>query len=120
MKQKHQKWERRKRKARRFCGSDAFLATYEWRALRMRVLLRCGARCQCCGASAKDGAVIHVDHIKPRRTYPELALDEANLQVLCAVCNHGKGNWDETNWSEPHTVDLPPERYEPFWSKRVN
>ena len=101
-------------------NSDAFLGTYEWRSLRMRVLVRCGARCQCCGQSAKDGVVIHVDHIKPRRLFPELALEESNLQVLCEVCNHGKGNWDETNWSKPDTVELPPERYEPFWSKRVN
>lgn len=103
-----------------FAVSDEFLSSYEWRALRMRVLIRCGARCQCCGQSAKDGVVIHVDHIKPRRKYPELALEESNLQVLCEVCNHGKGNWDETNWSEPQTVELPPERYEPIWSKRVN
>lgn len=100
--------------------SDEFLSSYEWRALRMRVLLRCGARCQCCGQSAKDGVVIHVDHIKPRRKYPELALVESNLQVLCEVCNHGKGNWDETNWSEPQTVELPGDRVAPMWSKRIN
>jgi hypothetical protein len=79
--------------------SDAFLFTYEWRQLRMAVLSKRGARCECCGASPKDGVtVINVDHIKPRRLYPELALVESNLQVLCAACNHGKGNWDQTDW----------------------
>ena len=78
--------------------SDAFLWTYEWRQLRMKVLKKYGPRCQCCGASASDGTKICVDHIKPRRKHPELALDFDNLQVLCDDCNHGKGSWDMTDW----------------------
>jgi hypothetical protein len=81
-------------------NSDAFLASYEWRRLRMEALKREGARCQCCGASPKDGVKMHVDHIKPRRIFPHLALEITNLQVLCEVCNHGKGNWDMTDWRE--------------------
>lgn len=78
--------------------SDAFLMSYEWRKLRMVILKRYGARCQCCGATPADGARMNVDHIKPRKFYPHLALEESNLQVLCGTCNHGKGNWDETDW----------------------
>jgi hypothetical protein len=78
--------------------SDAFLSSYEWRRTRMQVLKRDGARCACCGASPADGLTMHVDHIKPRRIFPQLALDLTNLQVLCEVCNHGKGNWDMTDW----------------------
>lgn len=80
--------------------SDDFLGTYEWRRLRMEALKKYGSRCQCCGATPKDGAVMNVDHIKPRRIYPELALSLDNLQVLCHECNHGKGNWDMTDWRE--------------------
>jgi 5-methylcytosine-specific restriction endonuclease McrA len=29
-----------------------------------------------------------------------LSLDQANLQVLCATCNAGKGNWDKTDWRD--------------------
>ena len=79
-------------------NSDAFLESYEWRQVRMVVLKRDGARCACCGATPADGLRMHVDHIKPRRKFPELALDPRNLQVLCEVCNHGKGNWDQTDW----------------------
>lgn len=79
-------------------ASPEFLLSYEWRRLRMEVLKRDGARCQCCGASARRGATIVVDHIKPRKTHPELALDPNNLQALCTICNHGKGNWDATDW----------------------
>jgi hypothetical protein len=90
--------------------ADDFLLSYEWRKLRMVVLKRRGARCECCGATPADGkTVINVDHIKPRLKFPELALVESNLQVLCNPCNHGKGNWDETDWraevSAPESVD---------------
>lgn len=81
-----------------FVTSDAFLRSYEWRRLRMVVLKRDGARCRACGATPSDGVRMNVDHIKPRRKYPELALEADNLQVLCEECNHGKGNWDETDW----------------------
>jgi 5-methylcytosine-specific restriction endonuclease McrA len=89
-------------------ATDAFLASYEWKVLRMQVLKRDGARCACCGASPADGARMHVDHIKPRRRFPELATDLENLQVLCSACNHGKGNWDSTDW-RPQTDELPQE-----------
>jgi 5-methylcytosine-specific restriction endonuclease McrA len=75
-----------------------FLSTYEWRKTRMVALKKYGARCQCCGSTPATGAVIHVDHIKPRKLFPHLALDVDNLQVLCHECNHGKGNWDQTDW----------------------
>lgn len=84
---------------------EGFLQSYEWRQLRMRVIRKRGARCECCGAAPTDGeTVINVDHIKPRRDFPELALTESNLQVLCNVCNHGKGNWDRTDWRQVETV----------------
>lgn len=94
----HSKGPRKPRKLN--VNDDAFLMSFEWRQLRMKVLVKYSAVCQCCGASRKDGVVIHVDHIKPRRKHPELALTEANLQVLCEVCNHGKGAWDETDWRD--------------------
>lgn len=79
-------------------AKNSFLFSYEWRKLRMQALKKYGAKCQCCGATPETGAVMNVDHIKPRKTNPELALDINNLQVLCHECNHGKGNWDTTDW----------------------
>ena len=78
--------------------TDAFLSTYEWRKVRMEALKKYGPRCQCCGATPATGAVMNVDHIKPRKKWPSLALDVNNLQILCHECNHGKGNWDDTDW----------------------
>ena len=79
-------------------STKGFLGSYEWRVTRMQALLKYGAKCMACGATPESGALINVDHIKPRLTHPELALDVTNLQVLCSACNHGKGNWDATDW----------------------
>jgi 5-methylcytosine-specific restriction endonuclease McrA len=78
--------------------TDSFLQTYEWRRVRMEALKKYGPRCQCCGATPATGAIMNVDHIKPRKLFPQLALDVDNLQILCHECNHGKGNWDMTDW----------------------
>lgn len=78
--------------------SKAFLESFEWRRLRMQALKKYSPRCMCCGATPQDGAVMNVDHIKPRKLFPDLALDINNLQILCHECNHGKGNWDQTDW----------------------
>lgn len=80
--------------------SEGFLESFEWRSTRMIALKKYGPVCQCCGASPATGAVMHVDHIKPRKFFPHLALDVENLQVLCGECNHGKGNWDTTDWRD--------------------
>lgn len=89
-------------------GWSDFYASREWRVLRYRALKLHGACCQCCGASAKDGKVMHVDHIKPRSKYPELELVLSNLQVLCEDCNLGKLAHDETDW-RPSDAELLPE-----------
>lgn len=77
---------------------ESFFTSKAWRGLRYKALVKFGARCQCCGISGADGAVMHVDHIKPRSKYPDLALELSNLQVLCADCNIGKSNRDQTDW----------------------
>ena len=91
-------------------SSPDFLQSFEWRKVRMEALKKYGAKCQCCGATPAHGAVMNVDHIKPRKLFPHLALDLNNLQVLCHDCNHGKGNWDMTDWRErnesPVQLDL--------------
>lgn len=75
-----------------------FFSSQEWIHLRYVALQRGGGRCACCGRTAAHGAVLQVDHIKPRSTYPELSLEIDNLQVLCLECNQGKSDWDETRW----------------------
>ncbi len=73
-------------------NSNAFLASQEWIELRYQVLRSSDGRCCLCGSGAADGARLNVDHVKPRRSHPSLALSRSNLQVLCNLCNRGKGN----------------------------
>lgn len=75
-----------------------FYESREWRETRYMALQLCGAKCQCCGRSRTDGVILHVDHIKPKSLFPELALVLNNLQVLCEDCNLGKSNKDQTDW----------------------
>lgn len=67
-----------------------FYRTQEWRSLRVEVLAESNRRCLLCGSSPEHGVTLHVDHIKPRSLFPELALEKNNLQVLCEDCNVGK------------------------------
>ncbi|MGB6544925.1 MAG: HNH endonuclease signature motif containing protein [Candidatus Acidiferrales bacterium] len=60
-----------------------------WR-LRALVLMRDGARCRLCGAVPDDDVRLHVDHVKPWSKGGETVLE--NLQILCNVCNIGKGD----------------------------
>lgn len=78
-----------------------FYKSREWASARYAALVKSNGACQCCGARASDGAVLHVDHKKPRSKFPELALELSNLQVLCDLCNVAKSNIDMTDWSTP-------------------
>ena len=71
--------------------AKSFYASWEWKEARFVALKRHGRRCQCCGWSPSDSATgrLVVDHIKPIRTHPHLALDPENHQVLCEDCNMG-------------------------------
>jgi len=59
-------------------------------SLRYDILRRDRFMCKACGASAADGAKLHIDHIIPvsrgGKTCP------ANLQSLCDRCNLGKSD----------------------------
>ena len=70
----------------------------KWRAVRYKALKAGNGSCCLCGATAKDGVKLHVDHIKPKSLYPHLEYELSNLQVLCEDCNIGKSNKDDTDW----------------------
>ena len=93
--------------------ADSFYRSYKWRRLRVDALEANRERygmlaCECCGMM--EGCSFHVDHIYPRSTHPELALDPANLQVLCDACNVGKGTAYTTNWRGGDGPELPKRR----------
>lgn len=78
-----------------FIISDEFLKSREWANLRYAAIVNSKQSCACCGAKPSDGIYLCVDHIKPRLYYPAKAYSLKNLQVLCNICNKGKGNWNK-------------------------
>jgi len=73
-------------------ASDGFIRSKEWKALRLKALELYGLVCIKCGRDNSREYPINVDHIKPRKFFPELALDITNLQPMCGPCNKKKGN----------------------------
>lgn len=80
--------------AKQLCNllQERFYQSKPWRNTRRHALLIYGAKCHCCGAAPTKRKPLHVDHIKPRSKFPELALSMTNLQVLCEHCNSSKSN----------------------------
>ncbi len=96
----HPKNKRKKNKKDKIQTKSEFYRTPEWETLRKKTLKIYGCICMKCNTK---NMVMHVDHIKPRSKYPELALDFNNLQVLCKKCNEDKSNTDETDY-RPNTL----------------
>ena len=59
-------------------------------SLRYDILRRDGFKCQICGATAQEGAKLHVDHIFPVSRGGKTVT--SNLRTLCDRCNMGKSN----------------------------
>jgi hypothetical protein len=72
-------------------SSRQFYSSPEWVELRRRVINEDGVVCRLCHEPINDPENLTVDHVKPRSRHPELALDRANLRVLCRPCNSRKG-----------------------------
>lgn len=73
-------------------STDNFLISKEWKELRKKAIALYGSTCVFCGAEQTKYKRVNIDHIKPRKYFPHLALDINNLQPLCSPCNKKKGN----------------------------
>ena len=80
--------------------SEDFYKSKKWKEVRYIALQQSGGKCCLCGAMARDGVQLHVDHIRPRSLFPEQAYRLSNLQVMCSDCNLGKSNYDDTDWKQ--------------------
>ena len=74
-------------------SSDGFLQSKEWKELRLKALGIYGFVCVKCGKDNSKSHPINVDHIKPRKFFPDLALEITNLQPMCGPCNKKMGNF---------------------------
>lgn len=81
----------------------AFYKSRTWQACRSIALARDNYLCQECLKQGKITPYDVVHHIKPRKEYPELALDADNLVCLCHTCHNkqhpekGRGKKKEEN-----------------------
>jgi 5-methylcytosine-specific restriction endonuclease McrA len=101
---KRKKKKKGKKKHDGFEFKNPFYKSPAWKKVRYLAIKTYGRRCFACGAT--DGQM-HVDHIKPRSRFPQLATCLTNLQILCADCNMGKGSWDDTDWRPKDTASVP-------------
>lgn len=78
-----------------------FIETPEYKELRIRVLKRDDYSCQKCGARGKAGLrpKLEIHHLKSRKLFPELSLDERNCVVLCREC-HKKTDSFLNRWQQ--------------------
>jgi hypothetical protein len=54
-----------------------------YRKLRRFALDRANNQCQICSSQHK----LHLDHVKPKSLFPELALNKDNVRILCQDCH---------------------------------
>jgi 5-methylcytosine-specific restriction protein A len=78
---------------------DGFLDTQAWRKLS-RWKLAASPNCEKCLIAGRYSPAQDVDHVLPRATHPELALDPSNLQSLCKVCHLRKTKSEISNREE--------------------
>jgi 5-methylcytosine-specific restriction protein A len=69
--------------------SIGFTETPEYRELRLKIFKRDNYQCQECKERGRKGKRIILDmhHIKSRKNYPDLSLDENNCITLCRDCH---------------------------------
>ncbi len=71
-------------------NNDAFYGTERWKKLSA-YFRRLHPLCAECDAKGLVEPSRMTDHIKPRRTHPELSLEWTNLRALCWACHNRVG-----------------------------
>lgn len=69
--------------------------TPEYNELRIKIFKRDNYTCQHCKQRGRAGyrILLELHHIKERKNYPELALDEENCITLCSDCHKKTGSY---------------------------
>jgi 5-methylcytosine-specific restriction endonuclease McrA len=67
---------------------DPFYSSPEWLAVRRQALIRDRYCCTVCQRDVHKKGESRVDHIKPKREFPHLALVLSNLRTLCKSCDN--------------------------------
>lgn len=78
---------------------DPFYNSTPWRKLRAYVLTT-NPLCKYCNLSGVLTPAVIGDHYRPKRLYPDLALDASNIVPCCDTCHQIKRGWEKTILSQ--------------------
>lgn len=82
----------------------------KWRHAEIKEALRMETRARCayCEGIVEDVSYAHVEHIRPKSLFPELAHFWLNLTTACGVCNVNKGDYfvEGNACLDPYNDDL--------------
>lgn len=67
---------------------------YKHDDIREKLNEECYEKCAYCESKIKHIAYEHIEHIKPKKHYPKLAVEWLNLTLACPKCNINKGSKD--------------------------
>ncbi len=73
---------------------DPFYKSAAWFKVRGQALRRDGYRCVNCGVSVRGKGMARVDHILPRKKFPDQALHLPNVRVICIKCDNARHTHD--------------------------
>lgn len=77
------KYDQARQSDKNFYSSRAWLSVRELK-LRQQPL------CEQCERAGRTTLAVHVHHMRPRKTHPELALNIGNLESLCIPCHNSQ------------------------------
>ena len=85
--------------------ADRFYLSPKWKDTRLKVLRRDRYICQECGCKCLGKKLgrpsPEVDHVLPRKEYPQLAYDMGNLRTLCKSCHSKRTMMDNIGRDKP-------------------
>jgi 5-methylcytosine-specific restriction protein A len=76
--------------SRRTKAVNPFYKSKAWMKARAQVLKRDHYRCVQCGANVRPKGAARIDHILPRKKFPDLSLHIPNLRTLCVPCDNAR------------------------------
>lgn len=71
-------------------SNQSFYKTTKWKRKRKQILKRDGYLCVECKRYGRMREATTVHHIKELEDYPELGVEESNLESLCRECHNKK------------------------------
>jgi uncharacterized protein (TIGR02646 family) len=79
--------------------SDSLKTRYNNPETKRALKQETNSKCMYCESKVSHVAHEHIEHIKPKSTYPQFTFDWNNLGLACPICNMNKG--DDYNESLP-------------------